>query len=156
MIFYNSCILLPTIGAAALTSGFTKSTVATQRFWLSDVICGGSETRLISCRANPIGNVGRCTMHSQDAGVRCPPRSWCTTGDIRLQGGSANYGRVEVCQFNIWGTVCDDDWDFPDAQVVCRQLGFPDGGKCCDNPLIGLMWTPSNLATLGTMSKCPD
>ncbi len=53
----------------------------------------------------------------------------CTQGDIRLQGGTATSGRVEICNNNEWGTVCDNSWDDVDAQVVCRQLNISFVGK---------------------------
>ena len=53
----------------------------------------------------------------------------CPTANIRLRGGvNSREGRVEICYNNVWGTVCDDAWGNVDARVVCRQLGFSDGG----------------------------
>lgn len=54
-------------------------------------------------------------------------------GNVRLIGGRHQLeGKLEVClkstveKMNVWGTVCNDDWDIEDAMVACRQLGVPD------------------------------
>ena len=54
------------IGAVALTSGFANGK---GQIWLDRVSCLGTETRLVDCPANPMGN-NNCG-HVQDAGVSC-------------------------------------------------------------------------------------
>ena len=109
-------------GAVGLTSGFTNGPGL---IWLSNVQCRGTETTLTYCPRSSFG-VNYCS-HIEDAGVMCFP---CTQGAIRLQrvirlqGGTATYGRVEICISNVWGTVCDGWWSTTDAQVACRQLGY--------------------------------
>ena len=96
--------------------------------WLDQVECLGTESRLTDCLADPFG-VHDCT-HADDAGVRCAGTATvCTQGAIRLQGDTSTEGRVEVCNNNVWGTVCDDQWDNTDAQVACRQLGLSTSGQ---------------------------
>jgi deleted-in-malignant-brain-tumors protein 1 len=50
-------------------------------------------------------------------------------GDVRLVDGSSVYeGRVQVCHEEEWGTICNLSWDYREAAVVCRQLGYPFAG----------------------------
>ncbi len=58
----------------------------------------------------------------------------CEAGEVRLvNGSSSREGRLEICNANVWGTVCDDSFSATDATVVCRQLGFSETGTQLQN-----------------------
>ena len=51
----------------------------------------------------------------------------CTGGSVRLSEGMEGY--VETCYSGRWYGVCTHSWDFKDAFVVCRELGYPATGS---------------------------
>lgn len=60
-------------------------------------------------------------------------------GAVKLVGGEngGHEGNVEILHDGKWGSVCDDEWDYLEANVVCRQLGFDGAIKPTANGHFG-------------------
>ncbi len=64
-----------------------------------------------------------------------PVQGICTGENVRLVGGTLqSEGRLEIYENGVWRTVCNRHWNWDDAHVACRQLGFVQGN--CENNII--------------------
>jgi deleted-in-malignant-brain-tumors protein 1 len=93
-------------------------------YHLDDVACTGNENLLADCGHAGVGE-HNCIVQQEEAGVICNATVECSENEVRLMDGlTPDDGRVEICLYGLWGSVCDDAWDYRDARVVCQQLGY--------------------------------
>lgn len=49
---------------------------------------------------------------------------------VQLAGGRVPWeGRLEMKINDVWGQVCDKDWQTTNYEVLCRELGFDGLGE---------------------------
>ena len=123
------CHMLGFNGALSTTRGDLFVQPNSSQILIGGVRCQGNESNLLECDPNAFefltdkrtGPPGYICRDPQIAGVECN-----IIKDVQLVGGSAHAGAVQITYHNgTTGSICDDDWDLHDAEVVCRMLGFP-------------------------------
>ncbi|KAL6460175.1 hypothetical protein MHYP_G00319340 [Metynnis hypsauchen] len=96
----------------------TKARVESAPNWLDDLKCRKHDSTLWQCPSSAWGQ-NSCGNLNEVAHITCSEHL-----PLRLNGGNGSCsGRLEVYHNAKWGSVCDNEWDISDAEVVCRQLG---------------------------------
>lgn len=101
--------------------------------WLDDVECTDPNgLHILSCPSSGVG-VHNCD-HFSDIAVICNPTPLSASSRnslrLRLQGGRyPSQGRVEVYCIEEWGTVCNQDIQKEEANIICRQLGYTEASS---------------------------
>ncbi|KAJ8305174.1 hypothetical protein KUTeg_017275 [Tegillarca granosa] len=97
--------------------------------WLDEVICTSSDHHILNCSRSDWGV--NTNNYKKNVGVWCTSKAEAESQvRLRLIGNSNNTDRgiVDVLYMGEWGTVCNNDWDDNDASVVCKTLGYINGG----------------------------
>uniref|UniRef100_A0A8C1PUX8 SRCR domain-containing protein n=1 Tax=Cyprinus carpio TaxID=7962 RepID=A0A8C1PUX8_CYPCA len=98
--------------------------------WLDKLNCRQHDSTLWQCPSSPWG---QNDCDNKVAKITCSDHV-----PLRLSGGKGRCsGRLEVYHNTVWGSVCDDQWDISDAQVVCRQLGCGAALRADGNSVFG-------------------
>ncbi|XP_068177668.1 neurotrypsin isoform X3 [Antennarius striatus] len=120
--------------------------------------CRGEEPDLLLC-PKTTWNGEECSMA---AAVTCTQQKAAVEIPIRLVGGqSRTEGTVEIFHAGQWGSICDDQWDDSDAEVVCRQLGLSGVAKAWGEAHFGKgsnrVWLDEVCCTGNelTLEQCP-
>ena len=115
----------PVINDRISCTGNERTLIACSKDVLYFNNCPFTYTGGVICEGAPIKLGNGCTFTLNCTVV---PAN-CTSGDVRLVNGSSDSeGIVEVCYQGVWTTVDGYSWDYRDARVLCRQLGYHD--KC--------------------------
>ncbi|XP_078069758.1 scavenger receptor cysteine-rich domain-containing protein DMBT1-like [Mustelus asterias] len=88
-----------------------------ESIWKIDANCKGDETKLFQCPVLLFGehNCSNDNVVSLTCSASIPVRV--------VNGMDSCSGRIEIYHNDVWGSVCNHDWDIADATVVCKQLG---------------------------------
>ncbi|XP_016412860.1 antigen WC1.1-like [Sinocyclocheilus rhinocerous] len=123
--------------------------------WLDHLKCRKHDKTLWQCPSLPWGQnncydneVANITCFEKESTESPQSRLTCSASPhqrqcskhlpLRLSGGEGRCsGRLEVYHNSVWGSVCDDQWDISDAQVVCRQLGCGAALRADGNSVFG-------------------
>ncbi|XP_058056136.1 lysyl oxidase homolog 3A-like [Anopheles bellator] len=87
---------------------------------------GGSQSAIGETTANRTSALEEARLQRENLVRKYLKRLKKEDGAIKLIGGRGDFeGNVEIFHAGKWGAICDDEWDASEAEVVCRQLGFP-------------------------------